>query len=62
MRARKRGPVSRHGDVVNAVDVADRIAIPVQDQGRHGLLLLQFIHIAGQLIEFFLVLVGEAPD
>ena len=47
--AQKRS-LPREADAVDAKDVADRIAVAIEDHGRHGLLLLQLLDLVRQLL------------
>src|SRR5204862_3350595 len=56
------GSLLGKSDLVNAEDVTDGIAIPVQDHGRHGLLLLQLVYLLGELLHLLMkVIVGRRP-
>ena len=44
------GAMLGKSDLVNAEYVTNRIAIPVQDHGRHGLFLLQLVYLQGKLL------------
>ena len=44
-------------NLVDAVDVTNRISIPVQNDRRHGLLLLELLHLRGQVVNFFFKIV-----
>ena len=46
-------------DLVDPENVADGVAIPVQDHGWHGLFLLQLLDLAGQLLHLLLQIIGR---
>src|SRR6266705_6659613 len=44
------GPLPRETDLIDAIDVANGIAIAVQDHGRHGLFLFELVHLTRKLL------------
>ena len=51
--------MSGESDLIDTVDVADGIAIPVQHHGRHSLLLSQLLNILRELLDLTLQTVAR---
>ena len=53
------GALLGKSDLVNAEDITNRIAVPVQDHGRHGLFLLQLVYLQGKLLYLLMKSIGR---